>query len=284
MTIEKYTELSEEQKSEIAALEEVCYAKEGLSNRAFLSNELNVDRTIPSFYLGYKDGELVAFLTTFIPEHGEAEVVAFTRPDMRRRGLFRELFNSARGEMKARGIGRMIFAKEPKSLSGAAALKSFGETKLLRSEYRMVFAGAPSAPPAGGLRFEEICERNSEDFMRVESEEFGDADRSSNYLDALLHNSERTGYVMFEGERPVGVYCINFDEFADGFICGVVVTRELRGRGYGKKLMTHALSVATMPTGRAILDVDSENPAAFELYKKLGFKVTFQVDYYLKKI
>ena len=130
MTIEKYTELSEEQKSEIAAIEEVCYAKEGLSNRAFLSNELNVDRTIPSFYLGYKDGELVAFLTTFIPEHGEAEVVAFTRPDMRRRGLFRELFNSARGEMKARGIGRMIFAIEPKSLSGAAALKSFGETEL----------------------------------------------------------------------------------------------------------------------------------------------------------
>lgn len=286
MEIEKFTELTETQKDEINALEDICYEGEGLSNRAFLSNEINVDRSIPCFYLGYEKGELVCFLTTFIPESTEAEVVAFTRPDMRRKGYFRLLFTAACMELGVRGIKRMVFALEPKSLSGAAALKSFGETKLLRSEYRMVFACAPSAHAAAeeSLRFEEVCERNSADFLKLECEEFGDEERSDSYIDSLLTNPRRTGYVAYEGKNPVGVYCVNYDEFPDGFIYGVVVEEKLRGKGYGRRLMTHALSVATKPTGRAILDVDSNNPAAFELYKKLGFTVTFQVDYYLKKI
>lgn len=149
----------------------------------------------------------------------------------------------------------------------------------------MVFAGAPSARAAAEtLRFEEVSEQNSADFLSLECEEFGDEERSDSYIDSLLTNPKRTGFVAYEGEIPVGVYCVNFDEFPDGFIYGVVVEEKLRGKGYGRKLMTHALSVATKPTGRAILDVDSSNPAAFELYKKLGFSVTFQVDYYLKRI
>ena len=31
---------------------------------------------------------------------------------------------------------------------------------------------------------------------------------------------------------------------------------------------------------KAILDVDSDNMPAYNLYKKLGFKIDFQADYY----
>jgi ribosomal protein S18 acetylase RimI-like enzyme len=41
-----------------------------------------------------------------------------------------------------------------------------------------------------------------------------------------------------------------------------------------------ALMRGLKKTQTVVLDVDSNNPAAFELYKQCGFKVDFQVDYY----
>ena len=69
-----------------------------MQNAVFLSNELNVDRTAPCFYLGYvkaeeKSGEekLVSFLSVFFPTKEDGEIVAFTHPGFRRQGYFTAL-------------------------------------------------------------------------------------------------------------------------------------------------------------------------------------------------
>ncbi len=41
-----------------------------------------------------------------------------------------------------------------------------------------------------------------------------------------------------------------------------------------------ALNEGLKKPDKVVLDVDSENSTAFNLYKKCGFQIDFQVDYY----
>lgn len=282
MKTEKYTELSEKQKSEIKALQAECYAPEALENVAFLSNAINYDRTIPCFYLGYERDALVAFLTTFLPERGEAEIVAFTRPDKRQDGRFAELLNEAKRELLGHNITRIVFAVEPKSESGRATLSTLGATEWVRSEYRMELKGAKRTDDS--LRIVDLDKQNSDVFMKITCQSFGDEKDGDSYLSALLSEGGRQGYIAYDGDRPVGTFCFEQKEGGDGFIYGVVITEPLRGQGYGRKMMNAAVAIGCEKTSTVRLDVDSFNPPAFELYKKIGFKIVFQVDYYLLKI
>lgn len=62
---------------------------------------------------------------------------------------------------------------------------------------------------------------------------------------------------------------------------GVGIIKKYRGKGLGKQLMTFILDEGLKHTNKIVLDVDSSNPAAYNLYLKCGFEVDFQVDYYL---
>jgi ribosomal protein S18 acetylase RimI-like enzyme len=57
------------------------------------------------------------------------------------------------------------------------------------------------------------------------------------------------------------------------FVWGVYVAPEVRGRGVGAQLVSHALSYAAsaLGTGQVNLGVNTRNTAAVALYKKLGF-------------
>ena len=85
--------LTPRQTEQVRALEQAACAPEALENGAWLSNELNFDRALPCFYLAWPqdapgpEDAPAAFLTLFLPTREQAEVVAFTHPAHRRRGL-----------------------------------------------------------------------------------------------------------------------------------------------------------------------------------------------------
>ena len=45
-------------------------------------------------------------------------------------------------------------------------------------------------------------------------------------------------------------------------------------------MVTYALKIGLSKCSKVLLDVDSENDIAFKLYKKVGFNIESQVDYY----
>ena len=279
MRIEMTNKLTENQITEILNLETVSFGEDALENNAFLSNEINFDKTVQCFYMGYENDVLVAFLTTFIPTSYEGEILAVTHPEYRGRGYFKKLFQCAKETLLLKGINKVLLVVEPKSRSGVEVLKSFKYAKLERSEYRMSYSGSKTLIEYPNLKFFQVNNENKEIFAKITREAFPDLDDSSNFIDTVIHSENRKGYIAYKEGVPVGVFDFNYEE-GHAFLYGVAIAIPYRGKGFGKQLVGFALNEGLKKSDKVVLDVDSENPTAFNLYKKCGFQVDFQVDYY----
>jgi len=279
MRIEMTNKLTENQITEILNLETVSFGEDALENHAFLSNEINFDKTVQCFYMGYENDVLVAFLTTFIPTSYEGEILAVTHPEYRGRGYFKKLFQCAKETLLLKGINKVLLVVEPKSKSGVEVLKSFKYAKLERSEYRMSYSGSKTVTEYPNLKFFQVNDENKEIFSEITREAFPDLDDSSNFIDTVIHSENRKGYIAYKEGVPVGVFDFNYEE-GHAFLYGVAIAIPYRGKGFGKQLVGFALNEGLKKSDKVVLDVDSENPTAFNLYKKCGFQVDFQVDYY----
>ncbi|MCY6354473.1 GNAT family N-acetyltransferase [Clostridium sp. ZS2-4] len=279
MRIETTNRLTENQMTEILNLETVAFCEDALENYAFLSNEINFDKTLQCFYIGYENDELIAFLTTFMPTSYEAEILAVTHPDHRGKGCFKKLFQTAKETLLLAGINKILLVIEPKSKSGVEVIKNFECTKLERSEYRMSYDGSKTLPEYQDLQFFEVNNQNKETFAEITRDAFPDLEESSNFIDTVIFSKNRKGYIAYKEDIPVGVFDFNYEE-GDTFLYGVGIARPYRGKGFGKQLVGFALNEGLKKFDKVVLDVDSENPIAFNLYKKCGFQIDFQVDYY----
>ncbi|MBY0754028.1 GNAT family N-acetyltransferase [Clostridium sardiniense] len=283
MMIEKTNILSDEQIKDIKALEDIVFKEENLKNNAFLSNEINFDKTVPCFYMAYEKDELVAFLNTFIPSPSEGEVIVFTHPKFRRKGYFKALFQCAKEELLKAGIEKVLLAIEPKSKSGFAVLGRFNEAKWEHSEYKMAHDGVEGIPKYSHLNFIELDNSNREIYVGINLESFSNLEYNPNFIDTIIDSESRKGYIAYENEIPIGAFALKYDK-EEAYIYNVGINSKYRGRGFGKELMGYAIKVGLAKCDKAVLDVDSSNPIALNLYKKCGFKTDCQVDYYDYKL
>ncbi|MGN0478902.1 MAG: GNAT family N-acetyltransferase [Hominenteromicrobium sp.] len=269
------SKLTQAQCAEIEALQKSVYDAEGLQNGAWLSNEINFDRSVPCFFLGYADGALVSFLTLFLPTRQEGEVTAFTAIDQRGKGYFTALLRAAGAVLAENHVPNFLFALESKSETGMAYLQAhFPQAVHSHTEYRM-FREPDVQPLAPHMTVRPVTQENLEDFMAVSVKEYG-GDRMT--VEAVLTSELRRAYLVYDGTKPVGVF-----ELADGealTLCGVAVAEEERGKGYGNTIVRAALNFAAEAGKRIELDVDSGNPPALGLYRKFGFRPTFEVQYW----
>ncbi|WP_346915836.1 GNAT family N-acetyltransferase [Clostridium sp.] len=279
MRIEMTNKLTENQITEILNLETVSFGEDALENHAFLSNEINFDKTVQCFYMGYENDVLVAFLTTFIPTSYEGEILAVTHPEYRGRGYFKKLFQCAKETLLLKGINKVLLVVEPKSRSGVEVLKSFKYVELERSEYRMSYSSSKTLIEYPNLQFFQVNNENKEIFSEITREAFPDLEDSSNFIDTVIYSENRKGYIAYKEGVPVGVFDFNYEE-GHAFLYGVAIATAYRGEGFGKQLVGFALNEGLKKSDKVVLDVDSENPTAFNLYKKCGFQIDFQVDYY----
>lgn len=289
LIIRKTNTLTKEEQDVIRKMEKESFAKDKLENYSYLSNDINAYKDMPCFYLGYLENELVAFLTTFVPSTQEAEVLAAVHPKYKNKGIFKTLLSETIVELGKKHIDRIIFAVEPKSQDGMMCLKSLPESDLLRSEYRMVMKDQvidiekvkQELKEVKNLTVERVTKENVDEYKTITNAAFEEEeDDNEAYVETILSGEGRDGYLMYLGNEAVGTFCLNHED-GDTFIYGVAIKDGLRGKGLGRNLMKFVTALAFGMSDRVVLDVDSENPAAYELYKKIGFVVEFQVDYYL---
>lgn len=285
MYIAETAVLTPRQTEQVQALQQAAYAPEGLENAAWLSNELNFDRAMPCFYLAWEQDAPapqdapVAFLTLFLPTREQAEVVAFTHPAHRRAGYFKALCARAAARCREAGIPEFLFAVEPRSVGGCAALAAMPGCVWSHSEYRMEYTG-PAPASAERLALRRVNADGAAQYRAFLEQEMGETD-VDNYVAAALENPERAAYLVLLDGAPAGMFHINLGELPGrAFLYGVGVAPGLRGRGLGQELMALALAEARAVRDIVVLDVDSGNASAYHIYKKLGFCVTFGVDYH----
>ncbi len=97
------------------------------------------------------------------------------------------------------------------------------------------------------------------------------------WLPALTPNSDRETLVACIGENPIGMARIGRDpDFANrGHLFSLYIEPECAGKGFGRALLTAALSKLSERGSKEIsLWVFKANLGALGLYKKMGFKPT----------
>lgn len=282
MKILKTHILTEEQKNSINNLQKICNDFENLKAEVFLSNEINFDKNIPCFFLGYEEEKLAAFLTIFLPTREEGEISAFTHPDYRKKGNFKKLFKEAAEVLKENDVPKVLFVAEPKSDTSKEVLKKIGETELVRSEYTMSYLKEKfqNNKNKKGLKFEIVSEDNKKIYSQMTEEIFKMAEGTNdNFVENAIKSIDRDAYIGYFNSEKIAVFNMNYTE--DGvFLYGLGIREDFQRKGYGEEFLNFALKKAFEKGKKVILDVDSDNMPAYNLYKKLGFKIDFQADYY----
>lgn len=284
MQIISTNKLSEEQKRHVAALKETCFSFEQLENNPYLSNDLNIDKQKDCFFLLYQETELVSFLAAFLPSNKEVEFNGFTHPEFRNQGLFTSLVDRALACYQDMPFEQALFQREENSQSSLAYLqKRYPE--LDRTEYRFILSKTkwennPQHKASKG-RLVLTDETNKDTYVQITSaaslEDVAEcAAIASNFLIA----PNRAGYIFFVEDNPIGVFNVQFEQSGTAFLYGVGILPTLQNHGYGRDMLSLAFENLFSKVDEIGLEVDSKNPPALALYRKLGFETVFQVDYH----
>lgn len=280
LIVTSFNRLTLEQKEEVINLENLAFERDGLENHGYLSNEINFDKEVPCFYLCHEEGKLIGFLTIFMPTRQEAEIMAVTHPQYQKQGVFSVLLKCAKEELRKNQVEHILYCVEPKSNQARYVLEALHVSEISHSEYRMTLLqenALKDLPVQDNLYVKKVCLENASDFVRMRIEAFG-KEEEDHVIEEAIASENRRGYLLYDKITPVGEFVMGYED--ETFIYGVAIDKAFRGKGYGKYLVQKAIELGLERGRKIALDVDSMNPIAMQLYKKCGFEITFQVDYY----
>jgi len=276
--------------SDITAVEQlaqVCNAYEQLDMR---TDWLDVR---PEFfgnihdYLYYADGRLVGYL--FLKRNGTAqkEVTGIVHPDYRRRGIFSTLLAAAREECKQQHVQTLFLVCEELSPSGQAFIAASGARHDF-SEHKMAlgtFHESNSFDDRLAFQQADMSDLDALVTIIVEGWERSQYEVREAVAFNLQEPSCSVYIARFGGDElscgePIG--CLRIYDFAHEIgIYGFVVRPAYRGRGYGRQMLEEAIRAIQSQSQKSImLEVDTSNTSALNLYRSCGFEVTRTYGYY----
>lgn len=280
MKVLELKELNEEQVKEIRKLEGICKQHDGLKGDVFLSSDLSFNKEVNCFFLGYKDDVLVSFLSMFIPTSEEAEISAYTLPLERNKGYFKLLLKKSMEEIKKYGVNEMLFVQEPESKAAKCVLKNLN-AKYDFSEYLLIYGSNKGLKSRGILNLVPVQRENADEIAEVYVDIYNNTlEMAQSMVNRALDSEDREPYMVKSNDEIVGVGSISLEN-NDGLICGLGILQKYRGLGYGKELLNLLIEkMLDMDIKDILLEVDSKNHIAYNLYINNGFEIKTQFDYY----
>ncbi len=284
MNFLKCNQLSSEQIKQYRELEQTCRQHDRLERTAFLSNELNFNTQIDSFYLLYEGNTLVGVLSMFLPTKDASEISAYTLPEYRHRGCFHLLLQTAEEELKKYGINQILFVQEPQSKDAQAVLNHY-QAKYAYTEYLMTYDRTVYQEKESRIRLFPAEQANATEMASIDSVLFEeDYDESLSMTEKSIASPHIEQYCAFLDDTLVGICNANLEN-GDISIYGVGIKPEFQGKGYGRELLNLLLGRLLRHKDRNItLEVSSRNEIAYRLYITSGFRAVTQYDYYTYSI
>ena len=294
--------LTKEQLQDILELEKAGSEFEKLDMKLNLEMLEQRSKEEINDFLYYEESKLVGFLGLYDIDKkaNEIEITGMVHPKYRRRGIFTELFEAAKIECSNRDPKNLLLISEKSSVAGAGFINTTDAIYTF-SEYRMRFEGSevPDCKKAGiTLRKadkkdrSELAKMDSEFFGKPEDEAKGETEVESevkpetetetekNPQEDYSDNPDRITYIAELDGKTVGKIGTIIGG-TGGYIFGVGILPEFRGRGYGRELLGLALNkLISERIYNVILEVAVKNENALHLYKICGFKEVTVYDYY----
>jgi ribosomal protein S18 acetylase RimI-like enzyme len=287
MIIKEFNSLNDDLIKEIKEVEEVCKRYDGLDGSTYLDTTMNFNQNMKCVFLAYEDDKLVSFIFVFAPNSNEGEISAYTLPEHRRKGYFKNLIEKAKRELESYRVSDILFVNETKSVNGKAAIEK------LKGQYEFT---------EYLLRYNNINDNliynydyklklykpeldDLEELIKVNQAIFNDShlDAKSMVLNTL-ESKNRTQYAFMLQNSIVGIGCVCEEDEEDS-IFGLGVLPEYQGRGFGREVLFLIIRDLLEHNRRNIvLEVNSTNDKAYQLYRKSGFDIETSFDYYRKRL
>ena len=276
----KKSTLTEAEIAEITQLAALCNEHDGLHMRIPVSALHQRSGEEIDDFLFYEQGALVGYLYVDSWGEKEKEMTGMVAPEFRRRGIFRQLFEAAKEEYKARGVECMILVCEQKSHAGhafARAVKAHHDF----SEHEMVlgnFIERRKTDPQFHIRPATLDDKEA--LISIIASDMGDQEDAREMVEKLFAAPDQQLYLATLGDQPLGTLRLDNQDEAVG-IYGFVVRPEYRGRGYGRQMLEYVIRRVTDEGPRPImLEVETENHNAIGLYESCGFQRVTTYNYY----
>ncbi|TCI57201.1 GNAT family N-acetyltransferase [Exiguobacterium sp. SH1S21] len=231
------------------------------------------------------DGEtLVGYLMLFPYLPNEYEVNALVHPDYRKQGVFTALLTSAKRDAKENGCEAFTFVIDRKSKSGKAVVDHI-QAAYQFSEYNLVLKKAELFLKPNEVSLREATDADRPVIIETLSEAFGDPVDVTENIYSQIDTPDRVTYIGEVEGRPVGVIraLLSGDDAASIHAFGVRASDQ--GQGYGTKMLKQMVQqLFRMGRTKLELDVETENKAALEIYKRAGFAENGGYEFYLLEL
>lgn len=272
----------------IAELERECRAYDGATLKLELDYKLgcaatadaaNAFRQSNEFFC-FADRQLIGYLGLCGFGGAALEANGMVRPQYRRKGVFGRLLELAVADVRRRGASLLLLT-DHESAAGIQFIERSGGAYRY-SEYEMSRPSAMRIEPAPSstLRLRRATNDDVREVARQNAIYFGAEQEAAEVL--LPEREAERGLVIYIAEQDgqaVGKVHLQQTD-AIGWIYGLGVLPELRGRGLGRAILQQAMTLLPPSTTEARLQVAAENANALNLYCSCGFAPLSTMDYY----
>ncbi|TGE36219.1 GNAT family N-acetyltransferase [Desulfosporosinus fructosivorans] len=245
---------------------------------------MNFNQEMNSIFLMYDGDQLISMLTMFVPTAHEAEITALTLPTQRRKGYFKELLSKAVEELIKYEITEVLFVVESHAISGKQVSTHLG-AQYDFTEYSLRLDPRKYVPLAknrleGFKPSEKDLKKMIDTSMRIFEDSYED---TQGIIVNILQSKMRDQYLGLLNDEIIGMGSSSHDG-DEASIFGFGIIPEFRGKGYGYELL-HMIVEQLRQSGirEIVIEVDSNNKQAFNLYQKFGFQIETAFEYYRNK-
>ena len=281
-------QLTDKERKEAKALIASCQANDHTFREPYLSNMLNFDPTMPTFFLYYQEGELLGLLTVYA-DNEDVELSILVHPNHRRQGIARALFKSFEEETASYPIQSVTFQTERIFLDHHPNLASHWgviedkETETWLGRGRQTYALDSHSDVKVLLAVPSYLE----EIAQIHHQAFSDAEEtlevSLRYIAEALKDSNSLLYILLKEGQVIGLCTVDLSGNSN-YLYGLAVAEDYRGQGYGSYLAKSVVNQLIAHNDKSFqIAVEDDNVGAKHLYEKIGFVKQTQVVYLKQK-
>lgn len=236
-------------------------------------------------YATYSGEEIINVISVFTPMRHEAELIAITKKEYRNRGYFNNLLEVVLSDLKEREIESVLLVCDNSSKDGLSVVNN-SSFKYDFSEFLMEFKSDKPKHNNYRICLEEAREEDFNSLVYVNMDSFGTSKKDAeNIIKENFNNDLRQLYSIKLENIIIGLIGI-YKEPLRNYIYGFCIDKRNRNNGYGREALTSIITLCLEKSidKKIVLEVQTENENALELYKSCGFKLETEFRYYRKDI
>lgn len=286
MKILSTTNLSDTQMNDVLSLISKCKKYDNTYKDPFLSNMLNFDKSLPTFFLYYEQNSLLGILSIYA-DTTDVEISIFVDPDYRNKGIASELYNEYKditspfGITSEEFITEKIFIKNNPTFLQKWNLEIENDSEIMLERERKKYI---IEPKNSKLIIKIADKSNIEEITNVKVESFNtNYETSYTYVkEAIDDDDESIVYIAKIDEKIVGTCTIDISQNTN-FLYSLCVSPKFRNKGIASQIVKSILNDLIDSNSNIFqIVVEDSNTGARRLYEELGFVYKTEIIYLSK--